>query len=146
MQAPAHPAKSNLQVHTIPTRSQAGSCGHGRRVTLRCARGRRTAWCCGRGRSCCGVGGAVVTLHGIVVAVVALRFVVVAVIAPRVVSRSRSLHRVMLRSWWLSSHHVVPQPRSSSSRPRGHVIATCHCYRTIVAVSGWAVVGPGGGG
>ena len=116
------------------------------RVTWRCARGRCTVWCCGRSRNCCGVGGAVVTLHGIVVAVVALRVVVVPVIAPRVVSRSRSLHRVMLRSRRLTSSHVVPQPRSSSSRPRGHVVATCNCYRTIVAVSGWAVVDPGGGG
>jgi hypothetical protein len=120
VQAPALPAKSNLQVHTIPTRSPACSCGHGHRVTWRCTRGRCTAWCSGRSRSCCGVGGAVVTLHGIVVAVVALLIVVVAAIASRVVSRSWSLHRmpVMLRSWWLSSSHVLPQPRSSSSHPQ----------------------------
>ena len=85
-------------------------------------------------------------LHGVVVAVIALHVVMVAVIAPCVVSWSRSLHRVILRSWWLSSGHVVLQPRSSSSCPHSHVIATCHCYRTIVTVSGWAVVGPGGGG
>jgi len=102
--------QANLQVHTIPTRSQAHSCSRGHRVTWRCARGRRrTLLCCGHSRSChaaCGVGGAVVTLY--VVTVVALHVVVVAVIAPRVVSRSQSSHRAMLQSWWLSSSHVVP--------------------------------------
>ena len=35
----------------------------------------------------------------------------------------------------------------TSSHPCGHVVATRHCHRAIVvAVGGWAVVGPGGGG
>jgi predicted DNA-binding protein (UPF0251 family) len=87
------------------------------RSTWHRGRCHQAAWCHGRGRhAACSVTVVFVAPCSVVIAVA-----VVAVAAPRVVSRSRSSRCIVLRSWWLSLPHVVPQLRSLSSRRRGHI-------------------------